>query len=282
MFGNESKGLCLLARFCVTVCGDARGLVAICVAVSQLSTVGTVFSVSAAEPFEKAVAPIFERRCLNCHNDKQKAGDFSLETAESAFATDFMEPGNSDRSHLIDLIETLDDETRMPKDSPPLSDAEIRSISNWIDSGADWPTSLRLQATRVTDTDWWSFKPVTRPKVPRIQDDWIRTPIDAFVLRTLQRHELQHSQDADRRSLIRRLSHDLLGLPPTPAQVDAFVSDQREDAYESLVDRLLESPHYGERWARHWLDVVKYADTCGYDKDKLRPNAWPYRDYVIR
>ncbi|MGI9470948.1 MAG: DUF1553 domain-containing protein, partial [Rubripirellula sp.] len=110
----------------------------------------------------------------------------------------------------------------------------------------------------------------------------IRTPIDAFVLRTLQRHELQHSQDADRRTLIRRLSHDLLGLPPTPAQVDAFVSDQREDAYESLVDRLLESPHYGERWARHWLDVVKYADTCGYDKDKLRPNAWPYRDYVIR
>ena len=111
---------------------------------------------------------------------------------------------------------------------------------------------------------------------------WLRTPVDAFVLSKLREHRLEPSPEADRRTLIRRVTFDLIGLPPTPEEIDAFINDASPDAYEKVVDQLLVSPHYGERWARHWLDVVRYADTCGYDKDKLRPNAWPYRDYVIR
>jgi hypothetical protein len=129
---------------------------------------------------------------------------------------------------------------------------------------------------------WWSLQPVPRPAVPQLESDWGRTPVDAFVLAKLREQKLAPSPEADRRTLIRRLTFDLHGLPPTPAEVDAFVNDTRPDAYERLVDRLLESPRYGERWARHWLDVVHYGESHGYDKDKPRPNAWPYRDYVIR
>jgi hypothetical protein len=163
-------------------------------------------------------------------------------------------------------------------------------IRSWIDSGASWPDGFELtydaKVARPLDYDWWSFREVVKPAVPILIDspnrDWIRNPIDAFVLEMLERKKLAPSKEANRRTLIRRLSYDLTGLPPTIAEVEAFEEDKSEDAYERVVERLLASPRYGERWARHWLDVVKYADTCGYDKDKLRPNAWPYRDYVIR
>ena len=125
-----------------------------------------------------------------------------------------------------------------------------------------------------------------RPATPQFDDEfarqWIRTPVDAFVLRRLREHELHPSGEADRQTLIRRMTYDLTGLPPKPEEIRQFVSNDHPDAYDTLIEQLLMSPRYGERWARHWLDVVKYADTCGYDKDKLRPNAWPYRDYVIR
>lgn len=132
--------------------------------------------------------------------------------------------------------------------------------------------------------DWWSFKPIVRPEIPKPDAiaKWGRNPIDAFVLERMAREGLNPSAEADRRTLIRRVTFDLTGLPPTPEEIDAFVADPAPDAYERLVDRLLASPRYGERWARHWLDVVHYGDTHGYDKDKIRPNAWPYRDYVIR
>jgi hypothetical protein len=138
---------------------------------------------------------------------------------------------------------------------------------------------------RAADDDetWWSLRPLTRPPVPAVKmPAWVRTPIDAFLLERLQQQGMKPSQEADRPTLIRRLYFDLLGLPPAPAEIDAFVRDRSPHAYERLVDRLLDSPHYGERWARHWLDVVHYGDTHGFDKDKVRPNAWPYRDYVIR
>jgi hypothetical protein len=132
----------------------------------------------------------------------------------------------------------------------------------------------------------WSLRPIASPAVPtfddQFADDWVRTPVDAFVLQALREKGLAPSPEADRRTLIRRLYFDLIGLPPTPDEVEAFIVDLRPGAYEAIVERLLASPHYGERWARHWLDVARYADTHGYDKDKLRPNAWPYRDYVIR
>ena len=146
--------------------------------------------------------------------------------------------------------------------------------------------ALGTAALPAEDSRWWAYAPLQHPGLPTVDDgadaDWVRTPIDAFIVSRLREEGLRPSQEADRRTLIRRLSFDLIGLPPTPQEVEAFVADKDPRAYEGLVERLLESPHYGERWARHWLDVVHYGDTHGYDKDKLRPNAYHYRDYVIR
>src|SRR5262249_8309989 len=128
----------------------------------------------------------------------------------------------------------------------------------------------------------WSLRPLIRPPVPPVRETrWVRNVVDSFILARLESEGLSPSPEADRRSLIRRVTFDLTGLPPSSEEVRAFIDDPRPDAYERLVDRLLGSPHYGERWGRHWLDVVHYADTHGYDKDKRRDNAWPYRDYVI-
>lgn len=188
----------------------------------------------------------------------------------------------------MDLVTPADgNPPRMPLDAEPLSPDEIRTLARWIESGAGWPPGRRLEEPLVSDFDWWSLRPLHRPPVPQIGDaspdrPRIRTPLDAFLIDALHRRGLQLSREADRRTLIRRVTYDLTGLPPTPEEVRDFVSDPDPVAYERVVDRLLASPRYGERWARHWLDVVKYADTCGYDKDKLRPHAWPYRDYVIR
>ena len=130
--------------------------------------------------------------------------------------------------------------------------------------------------------DWWSLKPIARPAIPQPQTKWARNAVDDFVLTRMRNEGLTPSPEAERATLIRRVTFDLTGLPPTPQEIQSFLSDPSPDAYEKRVDRLLDSPRYGERWARHWLDVVHYGDTHGYDKDKIRPNAWPYRDYVIR
>ena len=159
-------------------------------------------------------------------------------------------------------------------------------FKRWIDQGADWPDGV--DKSKVVDKfDWWSLKPLTRPEVPKIVVhkngvNEVAAPIDAFILAMLREKGLTPSLEADRRTLIRRLYFDLIGLPPSPEEMDAFVADPDPSAYAKLVEKLLESPHYGERWARHWLDVVHYGDTHGYDKDQPRPNAWPYRDYVVR
>ena len=236
----------------------------------------------AEDLFADRVAPLLERRCLNCHNDTQREGGWSLQTASSAFEDGYIQAGNAASSHLIDQIVTINGKAEMPKDGTPLTDEEVNWIREWIQAGAKWPENRNLEAARVRNFDWWSFQNPTLPIVPSIEDPWIRTPVDAFILHRLKEQGLTHSPDADRRTLIRRVTFDLLGLPPTPEETESFVNDPDPLAYEKLVERLLESKHYGERWARHWLDIVKYADTCGYDKDKLRNNAWPYRDYVIR
>lgn len=236
----------------------------------------------AEDLFTAQVGPLLERRCISCHNDRQRDGEFSLQTAKNALEEGYIQPGDSASSHLLHLITPKNGTAAMPKDADPLSAEEVQLIRKWIDAGAKWPAGLRLEESQVDDFDWWSFKPVKHPSVPRIDDPWIRTPIDAFILQELQTRKLSHAAQADRRTLIRRLTFDLIGLPPTPEETTAFINDSAPRAYERLVDRLLNSKHYGERWARHWLDIVKYADTCGYDKDKLRPNAWPYRDYVIQ
>lgn len=232
--------------------------------------------------FEQEVAPILTRRCLSCHSGEEPKGDFSLQSSEAFFAEGYVEPGNATGSHLIELITPENGKAEMPKDADPLTAAEIAAITKWINDGAKWPKDFELQEAQVHDFDWWSYQLLKRPAVPETDNEWAKSPIDQFVLAKLNEKGLTHSPRADRRTLIRRLSYDLTGLPPTPEDVAAFVADSDPEAYEKLVDRLLQSKHYGEHWARHWLDVAKYADSCGYDKDKLRPNAWPYRDYVIR
>ena len=246
--------------------------------VTQLKCVAT----ENAEDFVQTVAPILERRCLSCHAGSNAKGDFSLETGESALADGFIESGDAASSYLMELVTPVNGHASMPKDADPLSAAELTSLRRWIDSGANWPADVELKEPRVSDFGWWSYQPIQRPTVPMNDTLWARTPIDQFIQHRLQQKGLTPSPPADRRTLIRRVTFDLTGLPPTPDEVADFVNDQSPDAWEELVDGLLNSPHYGERWARHWLDVVRYADTCGYDKDKLRPNAWPYRDYVIR
>ncbi|WP_246120177.1 DUF1553 domain-containing protein [Blastopirellula retiformator] len=236
----------------------------------------------AADFFSQQVAPILEKKCLGCHSGDDPKGDFSLSTAESAFADGYIEPGDAADSHLIELITPQNGAADMPKDADPLNAAERKTIAKWIEDGARWPDRFVLQEPEVADFDWWSYQPVVRPDIPNTGGDWARTPIDHFIAQAWKSRGLHASPEADRGALIRRVTYDLIGLPPTPEEITAFEQDDDPDAYEKLVDRLLASDHYGQRWARHWLDVVKYADTCGYDKDKLRPNAWPYRDYVIR
>ena len=236
--------------------------------------------------FEEDVAPILARRCFSCHNERDQKGDFSLETISDALENELIVRGEIDESSLIEMITpNKHGKAEMPKNSDPLTKEEIATIRKWIADGAKWPEDFRVAELEIKSTDWWSLQPLTRPEVPKLdakQAKWTRTPIDAFVAAKHRQHALTPAVEADRRTLIRRLYFDMIGMPPPPPVVDTFINDKDPKAYDKLVDRLLASEHYGERWARHWLDVVHYGDTHGYDKDKLRPNAWPYRDYVIR
>lgn len=238
-----------------------------------------------ADPFFRtSVAPIFEQNCIRCHRGSNAKGGLDLTQRKGLVRGGDSGPtivaGSPDDSLLLFYVSGEDPE--MPKNGDPLRPEQVAALRQWIADGARWPDGLVLKENR---SDWWSLKPLRQPDLPKLsvnQADWVRTPIDAFVAAQFEKHGLSPSPEADRRTLIRRLTFNLHGLPPTPEEVDAFVHDSNPRAYENLVDRLLDSPRYGERWARHWLDVVHYGDTHGYDKDKRRPNAWPYRDYVIR
>jgi hypothetical protein len=244
---------------------------------------------SAAEKpvdFSRDVRPILATRCYSCHGEKQQESGFRLDRREAALrggenGVDIV-PGKSSKSNLVQRISAADATIRMPPEGQPLNTAAVSVIRHWIDQGATWPADPA--SVRPASSEHWSLKPLTRPPVPAIiqNDGFFKNAIDAFVAANLARHHLSHSPPADRRTLIRRVYFDLIGLPPTPEAVDSFVADNTPDAYERLVDRLLESPLYGERWARHWIDVVHFAETHGHDEDIPRPNAWPYRDYLIR
>jgi hypothetical protein len=235
--------------------------------------------------FGRDVAPLLEAHCLRCHNDATAKGGLSLATAEALHAGGEsgppVEPMQPQESLLVEKVSG--EKPEMPKGKPPLTAQDIARLKQWIAEGATWPTDLVLQEPREPAGPWWAIQPLRRPEIPRVRDrSWARTPIDAFILAALEAKGLTPRPEADRRTLIRRVTFDLTGLPPTPEEIDSFIHDPSPIAYERLVDRLLSSPQYGERWARHWLDVVHYGDTHGYDKDKRRDNAWPYRDYVIR
>lgn len=240
----------------------------------------------ASEPidFSAQIAPLLTEKCLSCHHTGQAKGELDLtsrvsliEGGESGLT---VTPGDPQASLFIEYISG--DEPLMPKGGEKLSEAEVALLTEWVKQKLPWPAELVLDPD---DAKWWSLKPLVRPHFPEVANEWrsrVRNPIDAFVLAKLSEQNLSPSPEADRRTLIRRLKFDLHGLPPTPEEVEEFVNDPDPLAYEKLIDRYLTSPRYGERWARHWLDVVHYADTHGYDKDKLRPNAYHYRDYVIR
>ena len=237
--------------------------------------------------FQTDVLPIFEASCLKCHGPAMAMGGFRLHTRSDLLAGGdkgaAVLEGNSAGSRLIRLVAGMGD-LRMPLDGEPLSPEQVGLLRAWIDQGAVWPQGVDQPepVKSASGQGHWAFQPVRQDLPPRIADsDWVRNDIDAFVLQRLRSEGLEPSPEADRSTLIRRLYLDLLGLPPTPAQQERFLSDRRPYAYARLVNRVLSSPHFGERWARHWLDLARYADSDGFEKDNVRPHAWRYREWVI-
>ena len=246
--------------------------------------IGTRAAAADRNEFGREIKPILERHCLECHNDRDPRGGLSLQTAEAARRGGESGPvivgGDPNSSYLLDLVTPSAGKAAMPQGAPSLAPDDIATLRDWISDGAKWPTEVVLALPRL-----WSLQPVRSPPAPvvspALESFLIRTPIDAFVASRLSESGLIPARPADRHTLIRRLSLDLTGLPPTPAAVEAFLADDAADAYERLVDRLLASPHFGERWGRYWLDLARYADSEGYLGDALRPYAWVYREWVI-
>ena len=233
--------------------------------------------------FQRNVLPILSRRCLQCHGEAVRMGNLDLRSPAS-----MLQGGNkglalvkgSARQSL--LYQRIVDRS-MPMGEEKLTEEEIGVIGAWIDSGASADASGTSEASNEQPvTRHWAFVPPERPQIPQVHDgEWVRSPVDAFILRELEKQGIRPSPPADRRTIQRRVYLDLIGLPPTPEEVEAFLQDESADAYARVVDDLLSRPQYGERWARHWLDVVRYAETNGYERDGTKPHAWRYRDYVI-
>ena len=238
--------------------------------------------------FQSVIAPAFEQSCIRCHNASKARGGLNLDTRTGLLKGSengpVIEAGKPGESRLLEVISG--EKPEMPQQDKPLEKAVVEAVKTWIAAGAPWPADLKLVDKSVQkDRKHWSLLPIVDhqpPELPGSHKNWGRNAIDQFVAKKHSELGFIPAAEADRRTLLRRLYFDLTGLPPEPAQVLAFVSDDSPDAYEKLVDQLLNSSAYGERWARHWLDIVHYGETHGYDKDKPRPNSWPYRDYVIR
>jgi len=241
--------------------------------------------------FEKEVRPILVKRCHECHSGKMQKGGLRtdhlgyLKTGGDTGPA--IVPGKPEESPLIEAVRRENPDFQMPPKTK-LPDAEIAVLEKWIKIGAPWPEDASDQAVVTAggftrkQRDYWFFQPVANVKPPKAGMNWARNDIDRFIARKHAEFKLTPAPEADRRELIRRACFDLHGLPPTAAQIDAFVTDPDPKAYEKLVDDLLASPRYGERWAQHWLDLVRYAESDGYNQDAYRPTVWRYRDYVIK
>ncbi|HVK12337.1 MAG TPA: DUF1549 domain-containing protein, partial [Gemmataceae bacterium] len=231
--------------------------------------------------YAKDVQPIFAAACYSCHGDKKQLSGFRLDRKADALrggeVGKGIVPGKSTDSPLVHYVAGLEPEMKMPPKGDRLTAEQIGILRAWIDQGADWPEGGAVGSGK----DHWAFKPPIKSPLPPVSNPkWGRTPVDAFILARLDREKLKPSAEADRITLLRRLHLDLTGIPPTIAEVDAFLADRSADGYDQAVERLLKSPHYGERWARHWLDAARYADSDGYEKDKSR-QVWFYRDWVV-
>ncbi len=240
---------------------------------------------SAHHDFDHQIAPLIAQRCLTCHSGDAPKGKLDLSSREPAMAGGesgvAIDPGKLATSLLWEYI---DSEQMPPK--KPLSANEKAQLRSWIENGAKWGTEkielFRYSTDSRAGIDWWSLQPLRNTQPPTmVRPGWTANPIDAFVDSKRSEAGLEPSAQADKRTLIRRLTFDLLGLPPTPEEIHTFLSDTSDHAYENLVDRLLVSPHYGERWARHWLDIVRFGESNGFEYDQPRDNAYPYRNWVI-
>jgi hypothetical protein len=245
--------------------------------------------------FENQVRPLLAEQCHKCHGSQKQRGDLRLDSRkailEGGQSGPAIVPGKPEQSRIIDAVNYRNGIEMPPK--MRLTPKQIDTLTQWVKMGAPWPESGEAKplvprkgplVITAEDRQFWSFRPVRKPNLSEIRNpkSEIQNPIDLFLLAKLEAKELSFSEPAPKRELLRRATFDLTGLPPTPEEVDAFMSDSRPDAYERLVDRLLASPAYGERWGRHWLDVVRFGQTNGYERDDEKPNAWRYRDYVIR
>ncbi len=240
--------------------------------------------------FEAQVRPILRAHCVTCHGGEKVRSGLNLTDRQGLLKGGDRGPTVSldkpDESLLLKAV-NQHDELKMPPKGK-LSQAQIDTLRQWVKRGAPWPEGAVVKGhgpppVNEEARNFWSFRPVVPPRVPAVKNaDWVKTPVDAFVLARLEAAGLRPAPPAGKTSLLRRVRYDLTGLPPTPEEAEAFLADDSADAYEKVVDRLLASPHYGERWARHWLDLVRYAETNGYEFDQVKPNVWRYRDYVIK
>lgn len=256
-----------------------RLLVVFCFAVAGISVFpsmpGRVSANQAKVDFIRDVQPILAANCVKCHGPEKQMAQLRLDNKQ--LAARVIAAGKSGDSRLLHRVLGLNNEARMPKGGEALSAQQIDILRRWIDQGANWPESASTEAAQKH----WAYIAPKRPALPDVKNKaWARNAIDAFVLARLEKEGLAPAPEADRTTLLRRLSLDLTGLPPTPEEVDAFLRDLSPNAYEKQVERLLASPHYGERWGRHWLDAARYSDSDGYEKDKQR-FVWFYRDWVV-
>ena len=249
-----------------------------------LSSFATSHGARGDVDFAKEILPIFQKHCYECHGPNKQASGYRLDNRDIAqkggdSGDIVIRPKDAKNSPLFRYVNGDEEGMFMPpKDSgkPSLSSNELRLLRTWIDDGAIWPDEFAGHQRQRSSH--WSLQRLVKPTPPADHPN----PLDAFIQRELMAKGIHRSVEADRRTLIRRLSFDLIGLPPSPSEVDAFVNDHSDQAYSNLVDRLLASPHYGERWARHWLDIARYTESQGFEYDRLRENAWHYRDYVIK
>jgi hypothetical protein len=245
--------------------------------------------------FETKIRPVLAEHCWRCHGDINKPkGNLRLDSLSGLLAggdREIVIPGQPDKSLLIQALRHTDPDLKMPP-SKKLTREQIADLTEWVQMGVPWPGgdaeapgTVRKGGKQISDKDraHWAFQAVKHAAVPPVKDAlWARNPIDAFILSRLEASGLRPNPPASRPELLRRLTYDLTGLPPSPAQVEAFLNDGAPDAYERLVERLLQSPRCGEKWARFWLDLVRYAETNSYERDNPKPNVWRYRDWMIR